>query len=58
MPVMNIDTARAKVNTTGFLDIDVDPRLDLFKEIERLKKEKKCNCSCTLLPGIRYPGCC
>src|SRR6478609_8928728 len=40
MPVMNIDTARAKVNTTGFLEIDVDPRLDLFKEIERLKKEK------------------
>jgi quinolinate synthase len=40
MPVMNIDTARAKVNTTGFLDIDVDPRIDLFKEIERLKKEK------------------
>ena len=37
---MNIDTAREKVNTTGFLDIDVDPRLDLFKEIERLKKEK------------------
>ena len=29
-----------KVNTTGFLDIDVDPTLDLFKEIERLKKEK------------------
>jgi len=40
MPVMNIETARTKVNTTGFLDIDVDPRLDLFKEIERLKKEK------------------
>ena len=24
----------------GFLDLDIDPRLDLFAEIERLKKEK------------------
>src|SRR5277367_3323202 len=24
----------------GFLDIDIDPELDLFKEIARLKKEK------------------
>src|ERR1043166_6385579 len=24
----------------GFLDIDIDPSLDLFKEIEKLKKEK------------------
>lgn len=35
---MNIqnDTISAK----GFLDVEIDPRLDLFAEIERLKKEK------------------
>ena len=32
--------AKANVEKTGFLDIDVDPSLDLFAEIERLKKEK------------------
>ncbi|MEM6318337.1 MAG: quinolinate synthase NadA [Bacteroidota bacterium] len=34
--------AIAKKNLTkkGFLDIDVDPTLDLFEEIEKLKKEK------------------
>jgi quinolinate synthase len=29
-----------QVNKKGFLDVPVDPELDLFKEIERLKKEK------------------
>jgi quinolinate synthase len=29
-----------KVNRRGFLDVDVDPTLDLFEEIERLKREK------------------
>jgi len=29
-----------KLNEVGFLDIDIDPSLDLFAEIERLKKEK------------------
>ena len=29
-----------KVEQRGFLDIEVDPSLDLFNEIERLKKEK------------------
>lgn len=38
--VMNISEARLQVNGKGFLDIDVDPALDLFHEIERLKKEK------------------
>ncbi len=33
-------TAKTKVEEKGFLDIDVDPMLDLFAEIERLKKEK------------------
>jgi quinolinate synthase len=32
--------AKANVEKTGFLDIDIDPSLDLFSEIERLKKEK------------------
>jgi quinolinate synthase len=40
---MNTDaliTAKANVDIRGFLDIDLDPTLDLFAEIERLKKEK------------------
>jgi quinolinate synthase len=40
---MNTDTlvaARSNVEQTGFLDIELDPTLDLFAEIERLKKEK------------------
>jgi quinolinate synthase len=35
---MNI--AFDKILSRGFLDIEIDPRLDLFAEIERLKKEK------------------
>ena len=35
---MNID--QNTILEKGFLDLDVDPRLDLFAEIERLKKEK------------------
>ncbi len=37
---MNIEEATLKVSKRGFLDIDIDPTLDLFKEIEKLKKEK------------------
>ena len=37
---MNIAEAKEKVSKRGFLDIDIDPAIDLFKEIERLKKEK------------------
>ena len=37
---MNIAEARNKVNEVGFLDIDIDVRIDLVSEIERLKKEK------------------
>jgi quinolinate synthase len=40
MAVVNIENARMQVNRKGFLDIPVDPSLDLFAEIERLKKEK------------------
>jgi quinolinate synthase len=32
--------AKEKLNENGFLDIGVDPTLDLFAEIEKLKKEK------------------
>lgn len=34
------DTARANVEKKGFLDIELDPSLDLFAEIEKLKKQK------------------
>ena len=38
----DIHVANAKKNVTkaGFLDIEIDPTLDLFHEIEKLKKEK------------------
>ena len=38
--VDNVKLAAAEVEKTGFLDIDIDPTLDLFEEIEKLKKEK------------------
>ena len=37
---MNIAEAKNKVEEKGFLDIDIDVHMDLFSEIERLKKEK------------------
>ena len=37
---MNIAEAILKVPKRGFLDIDIDPTIDLFKEIEKLKREK------------------
>ena len=40
MEDINIDIAIDKVKKKGFLDVEVDPTLDLFKEIELLKKEK------------------
>ena len=40
MAVIDMAEARAKVTVRGFLDIELDPTLDLFAEIERLKKEK------------------
>ncbi len=36
----DINTAKAEINLKGFLDIDLDASLDLFHEIELLKKEK------------------
>ncbi len=35
-----LEFAKKGLNKNGFLDIDVDPTLDLEKEINRLKKEK------------------
>ncbi|NML19978.1 quinolinate synthase NadA [Pseudoflavitalea sp. G-6-1-2] len=37
---INIGFAKENVEQAGFLDIDVDPQIDLFSEIEKLKKEK------------------
>lgn len=36
----SVDTAQT-LDSKGFLDVEVDPAMDLFAEIERLKKEKK-----------------
>jgi quinolinate synthase len=40
MSDINIASAMTNVPTRGFLDIEVDPLLDLFASIEQLKKEK------------------
>lgn len=40
MELINIDVAQKKIHDRGFLDIEIDPTLDLFDEIEKLKKEK------------------
>ena len=37
---MNISNAIEKIYENGFLDIELDPTIDLFAEIEKLKKEK------------------
>jgi quinolinate synthase len=40
MEDIHLAAAKENVRKAGFLDIDIDPTLDLFHEIERLKKEK------------------
>src|SRR6478609_6494191 len=40
MPDINIAEREAEVQLKGFLDVDIDPAVDLFAEIEKLKKEK------------------
>jgi len=35
-----LTTAKKNLDRTGYLDVDVDPTLDLFEQIERLKREK------------------
>lgn len=37
---MDINTAIAQINDKGFLDLEIDPQIDLFAEIQKLKKEK------------------
>jgi quinolinate synthase len=39
--MVDINTQISEINKKGFLDIEVNPELDLFKEIEKLKKEKR-----------------
>lgn len=38
--MVDINSAFAAIKKNGFLDIDIDPSIDLFAEIEKLKKEK------------------
>jgi quinolinate synthase len=40
MKTEELSAAKMNVDQRGFLDIEIDPTLDLFAEIERLKKEK------------------
>ncbi|MGE9311253.1 quinolinate synthase NadA [Niabella sp. CJ426] len=35
-----LENAKQELEAKGFLDVDVDPTLDLFEEINKLKKEK------------------
>lgn len=35
-----LESAQLNLTSAGFLDIEIDPSLDLFEEIERLKKER------------------
>src|SRR6201991_3691341 len=37
---MTVDNALAQVEKIGYVDVHVDPTLDLFDEIEKIKKEK------------------
>ena len=38
--MIDINNAKANIITAGFLDIKINPELDLFAEIEKLKREK------------------
>src|SRR5437868_13289466 len=38
--MVDINSAISNIESRGFLDIDLDPALDLFAEIAKLKKEK------------------
>ena len=40
MNIKTLETAKNELDQIGFLDIELDPTLDLFAEIEKLKKEK------------------
>ena len=38
--MVDINSAKQQIEKIGFLDMEIDPTLDLFAEIEKLKKEK------------------
>lgn len=38
MATINIEEAKRNVEQVGFLDVDIDSRIDLFEEIRQLKK--------------------
>ncbi len=38
--MVDINSAKQQIEKIGFLDIELDPTIDLFAEIEKLKKEK------------------
>ncbi len=38
--MVDINTAKANIESLGFLDIEIDSGIDLFAEIEKLKKQK------------------
>lgn len=38
--MVDINMAKSNIEQVGFLDVDINPDIDLFAEIERLKKEK------------------
>jgi len=38
--MVDINSAKDKIESTGFLDLEIDPTIDLFAEIENLKREK------------------
>ena len=40
MNTMLVTNPKINIEKNGFLNIELDPELDLFAEIERLKKEK------------------
>ena len=40
MEDIHVAVAKENVGRVGFLDLEIDPTIDLFQEIERLKKEK------------------
>src|SRR5947207_14681684 len=40
IPNSELAIAKMAIEKNGFLDIELDPSMDLFAEIERLKKEK------------------
>ncbi len=38
--MVDINSAKKNIEAAGFLDVEVNPKIDLFAEIEKLKKEK------------------